>query len=86
MWDLIEAASEQVGPAATIEDLFAIRTEIEDYSAARRSRDLRHAVTMTDVPSGANCQSAIASVRRWRMQPWLSGVPSCASVCTARRP
>ncbi len=37
-------------------------------------------MTITDVPSGANSHSAIASDRRWRMQPWLVGVPSWASV------
>ncbi len=35
VWDLIEAAFERVGPAATLEDLFAISTEIEDYSLLR---------------------------------------------------
>jgi inosine-uridine nucleoside N-ribohydrolase len=35
VWDLIEAAFARVGPAATIEDLFAISTEINDYSLLR---------------------------------------------------
>jgi hypothetical protein len=43
------------------------------------ARGVRHAVTMTDVPSGANFRgrsrrSAVAYA------PWLRGVPSCASV------
>ena len=40
------------------------------------------AVTTTVVPSGAKSQSAIASARFWRMQPWDCGVPSSATVCT----
>ena len=34
-WDLIERAFEQVAPPATIEDLFAICEEIDDYSVLR---------------------------------------------------
>ena len=35
VWDLIGQAFEQVAPAATIEDLFAICEEIDDYSVLR---------------------------------------------------
>jgi hypothetical protein len=34
-WDLIGRAFEQVAPPATIEDLFAICEEIDDYSVLR---------------------------------------------------
>ncbi len=35
VWDLIEAAFDGVGPVATLEDLFAISTEIDGYSVLR---------------------------------------------------
>ncbi len=42
--------------------------------------------TTTRVPSGANAQRARASDSFWRMQPWESGVPSWARVCTGVPP
>ena len=44
--------------------------------------DARQAVTTTVVPIGAKRHSAIASGRRWRMQPCDCGVPSSATLCT----
>ena len=41
-------------------------------------------MTTTLVPSGAKFHRAIASARRWRMQPCDCGVPSWARVCTGR--
>ena len=35
VWDLIGQAFEQVAPTATIEDLFAICEELDDYSVLR---------------------------------------------------
>jgi pyrimidine-specific ribonucleoside hydrolase len=35
VWDLLDTAFERVAPAATLEDLFAISTEIDDYSLLR---------------------------------------------------
>ena len=51
---------------------------------AASARRAGQSVTTTVVPTGANFQSAIASSRFWRMQPWDSGVPSWSSVCNGR--
>ena len=57
-------------------------TSVTDPSSPRAARLAGYATTTTGVPMPANAHIAWASAVLWRTQPWDSGVPSWASLCS----